>query len=139
MSTPQDSTHAFGPGNGLAVFATPAEFGVAVANLLPCAGVERDGSNVTHAVVVIYTDDGYWHVAGDLAEAVMTDPLAFDYLRTLPAVARAIGSLDSLPGIPAFTADAPDMPDLGYTVPDVPYAGRHRKPGRIMRALGFRA
>lgn len=139
MSTPQHSTHAGGIGNAFALVATPQDFGEALARLFTCAGVERDGSNVTHAVVAIYTDDGYWHVAGDLADAVMTDPLAYDYLRTLPAVARAIGSLDSLPGLPAFTADAPDMPDLAYTVPDVPYAGRHRKPGRIMRALGFRA
>ena len=179
FGTPNDSTHAGGPGNTLAMLATPKDFGMALFHLFPCSGVATDGSNVAHAVVAVYTTDGFWHVAGDLAETVMSDPIAYDYLRTLPAIARAIdtagrlrvmhhhgrdgechsgpgglfgcdrcdsdnddddrGDLDGIPGLPVFTADAPDVPDQGYTVPESPYAGRHRRPGRLMRALGFRA
>lgn len=132
MTTPKQSTHAGGPGNFLAVFATPQEIGLVTAPFMPCAGIAGDGSNVTHAAVVLFTDDGFFHMAGDLADAIADDPLAMEYIRTLPAVARVMGSLPSLPGYDVATLDSPRI------VPAKLYTGRHRSPGRIMRALGFR-
>ena len=135
MPTPPNSIHAGGPGNPLALFATSREVGAALSIFFPCEGVALDGSNVTHAAVVVYTDDGYWHTAGDLADAITGDPIARSYLDTLPAFAVALGDAVGLPGVASFTAD---LDSLFQEPVRSPHSHRSPKPGRIMRALGFR-